>query len=240
MRIDVYYDLICPWCYIGFHRFRRALGLRPELDVHVVWHPFQLNPSLPPQGTDQNAYLRMRYGSIARARRITDGIAEIARRDGLPIDLESIKITPNSTKAHQFTLYHAAETGTVEPAIDALMRAHCAEGRNVGLDGELAAIGRDLGLSPLGLQGALNGNDGRAAVRARDASARRLGIQAVPSIIIDDRFSISGAQEPSALLPLLDAASIAGWFNGANDYASVPAQVGEAKEIGSVVVQPTL
>lgn len=240
MRIDVYYDLICPWCYIGFHRLRRALSFRPDLDIQVVWHPFQLNPSLPPQGTDQGAYLRMRYGSITRARRIVDGITEIARRDGLAIDLDAIKITPNSTKAHQFTLYHASETGTVEPAIEALMRAHSAEGRNVGADGELAAIGRELGLSRLGLQGALNGNDGRAAVRARDASARRLGIQAVPSLIIDDRFSISGAQEPSALLPLLDAASIAGWSGSANDYASIPTPVGDPKDLGTAVAQPTL
>lgn len=238
MRIDVYYDLICPWCYIGFHRLRRALSCRPDIDAQVVWHPFQLNPSLPTQGTDQGAYLRMRYGSMTRARRITDGITEIARRDGLPIDLDAIRTTPNSAKAHQFTLFHAAETGTVEPAIEALMRAHCAEGRNVGSDDELLVIGRMLGHQVGSLRRAINGGDERAIVRARDASARRLGIQAVPSLIIDKRFSISGAQEPSALLPLFDAASIAGWFGGANDCASIPAPALETQDNSAGVSLP--
>lgn len=220
MRIDVYYDLICPWCYIGFYRLRRALSLRPGLNVQAVWHPFQLNPSLPAQGTEQGAYVRVRYGSATRARRITDGITEIARRDGLPIDLEAIRVTPNSAKAHRLALFHGAETGAMETAIEALMRAHCAEGRNLGADNTLLEIGGQLGHSETDLRRLLDGGDQRAAVRARDASARRLGIQAVPSLVIDQRFSISGAQEPAALLPLLDAASLAGGSGLTSDFAS--------------------
>ena len=209
MRIDVYYDLICPWCYIGFYRLRRALALRPGRSVQTVWHPFQLNPSLPLQGTDQAAYSRVRYGSTARARRISDGITEIARRDGIPIDLEAIRITPNSARAHRLALFHAAETDRVEQAIETLMRAHCAEGRNLGDDRTLMEIGEALGHAPGAVLRALDGGDERATVRARDASARRLGVQAVPTLVIDQRFSISGAQEPTALLPLLDAAALA-------------------------------
>lgn len=220
MRIDVYYDLICPWCYIGFYRLRRALSLRPDLNAKTIWHPFQLNPSLPVQGTDQSAYIRVRYGSTTRARRIMDGITEIARRDGLPIDLDAIRVTPNSTKAHRFALFHAEKTGLIEPAIEAMMRAHCAEGRNLGADSTLIEIGLALGHSETDLRRLLDGGSHRAAVRARDASARRLGIQAVPSLVIDQRFSISGAQEPAALLPLLDAAAFSSGMGPSDDYAS--------------------
>ncbi|MEM8915920.1 MAG: DsbA family oxidoreductase [Pseudomonadota bacterium] len=220
MRIDIYYDLICPWCYIGYYRLRRALGARPDLETQLVWHPFQLNPSLAWRGTNQDAYLRARYGSLARARRIVDGISEIARRDGLPIDLNAIRVTPNSTNAHVLALYHAEATGNIESAVEMLMRAHCAEGLNLGSHRALIEVGRRLGHSERNLIRLFESGEYRSAIRTRDASARRLGIEAVPSLVIDDQFTISGAQEPNALLPLFDAAAIAGWY-GSGTYASV-------------------
>ena len=112
MRIDIYQDLICPWCYIGSHRFKRALASRPDLTRDIVWQPFQLNPTMPATGVERQIYLTAKFGGKERAAEVYQIVADTAAADDLPLRLDLIRRTPNTLDAHRLVRLVAAQGGT--------------------------------------------------------------------------------------------------------------------------------
>lgn len=205
MMIEVYADVVCPWCYIGRHRLRRALEARPGPPPILVWRPFQLNPDLPRTGLDRALYLAAKFGGLDRARQVYGAVAEAAARDGLPIALDRIRRTPNTLDAHRLILFAAAR-GRQEEAVDVLYRAYFVQGEDLGDRAALAACAAAAGLDADEAAAHLATGEDADAVRTSDLRARQLGIQAVPFHIFDRRFAVAGAQDPAAFAPLLDIA----------------------------------
>jgi predicted DsbA family dithiol-disulfide isomerase len=206
MIVEIYSDLICPWCYIGKHRLERALTERGRLPLERRWQPYELNPDMGPGGIDRFAYLATKFGGAERARQVYSVIEETAERDGLPIRLDRIKRTPNTLNAHRLVRF-ASRLNLGDKLTDLLFAAYFVESLDIGDREVLLAKAAEAGIDPDMARDHLGGNADIAAIRATESVARQLGIQAVPCFIFNRRYALAGAQEPSAFLPLLDLAA---------------------------------
>lgn len=208
LTVDVYFDLICPWCLIGQHRLRAALAQRPDLAVTMIWHPFQLNPGMPRAGMDRRTYLETKFGGADRAAAVYGVIAETAERDGLHIQLDMIPRTPSTLDGHRLVrMVGHSHADLTDALIDRLFDAYFRRGRDIGRTAVLIEEAVAVGLPESLVAGFLASHDGVEAIRHADAFARRTGIQAVPFFVLNRRFAIAGAQEAHAILPLIDAAT---------------------------------
>ena len=207
MRLEVFFDVICPWCYLGRHRLARALARRPDTALEVRWRPFQLNPGMPSAGMHREAYLSAKFGTPEKAARIYRAAAEALHRDGIPFNFAGIGRTPNTLNAHRLISWAVRQGMPAEAAIDRLFQAYFVEGADIGSPAMLADLASDIGLIAPDVRAYLETTRDADAIAAQDGRARLLGIDAVPTFVIDRRYAISGAQEPETLLPLLDLAS---------------------------------
>ena len=207
MRLEVFFDVICPWCYLGRHRLARALAQRPDAVLDVRWRPFQLNPGMPVAGMHREAYLTAKFGTPEKAARIYRAAAEALHRDGIAYDFAGIGRTPNTLNAHRLIGWADRQGLRPETAIDRLFQAYFVEGADIGNPAVLAALADDIGLVAPDVQAYLQTTRDAETIAAQDSMARLLGIDAVPTFVIDRRYAISGAQEPETLLPLLDLAA---------------------------------
>ena len=205
MHIDIFSDVICPWCFIGKRRLARALAADREIAVTVRWRAFMLNPDMPAEGMERQAYLALKFGSPAQSRRVYDTVLQAAEQEGLVLALDRIPRTPSTVAAHRLIRW-ATEQGQADPIVEALFRAYFQEGRNIGEPAELAAIAGESGLDAAAARAMLAAPGGEADILAEDRSARRIGINGVPCFIFDGQYAVSGAQEPEVFAPIFAAA----------------------------------
>ncbi len=206
MRIDVFFDPICPWCYIGKRRLQRALGQRPAISVDLHWRPFMLNPDMPTDGMERHAYMLHKFGTEARVRRLLGALEATGQSEEINFNFEAIYQTPNTLDAHRLVRY-ASENGLGEQVVEALFRGFFVEGRDIGMFEELSAIGRSIGLDGVGLDAYLNSNVDTSWVIEQNGNAHRLGVNGVPCFLLDGRLALQGAQQADILSRLLDAAA---------------------------------
>jgi predicted DsbA family dithiol-disulfide isomerase len=203
MHIDIVSDVVCPWCFIGKRRLEKALALRPEMPVDLSWRPFQLNPDMPPEGMDRQAYIAAKFGGGARADRVYAAVAEAGATVDIPFAFERIRRTPNTRDAHRL-IRHAATQGRADAIVEALFQAYFLNGRDIGDRPTLADIAGETGLDSRETGIWLESDTDAEQVLAEDRGARRLGINAVPCFILDKQYAVSGAQEPEFFLPVFD------------------------------------
>ena len=205
MRLDIFSDPICPWCYIGKRRLERALGARPDLAIDVNWRAFQLNPEMPAEGMERQLYLELKFGGPAAAQRIYDTIAEAGASEKIAFDFGAIRRTPNTVNAHRL-IRRAGPEGKQDAVVEALFRRYFLAGEDIGEVSALLEAAEEAGLAPAGLEAFLAGTEEGEAVRGEDALARRTGIQGVPTFIFANRYALSGAHEPEVLLQMFELA----------------------------------
>lgn len=205
MLIEIFADIVCPWCYIGRHRLAKALDQRPRVVAELRWQAFQLNPDMPAAGMERGHYLAAKFGGAERARQIYGMVEETAARDGLTLALDRIRRTPNTLLAHRL-IRLAARRGRGIAMADALMTGYFVEGLDVGDRDTLAATAARLGFDAGEIRRLLSTEAEATAVRTADSMARHLGLQAVPCYVFNRRYALAGAQEPASFLPLLDLA----------------------------------
>ena len=205
LTIDVISDVVCPWCYIGKRRLEATLeALRttqPDLEVNVRWHPFQLNPDLPREGTGRREYLEHKFGGPERARQIYARVTAAGQSVGIPFAFDAIERQPNTLDAHRLIAWaQSRDDGDADRIVERLFRAYFVEGRFVGDHDELASLAGDAGFPVEEARRLLASNELESAVATADQQARRLGVTGVPFFIFDGKVAVSGAQEPAALL----------------------------------------
>jgi predicted DsbA family dithiol-disulfide isomerase len=207
LSVEVVFDLVCPWCFLGTRRLWRALRARPDIAADVVWRPFLLNPDIAPGGVPRQDYLVRKFGGEERARRLHATIAELGRAEGVPFRFDQIRRIPPSLDAHRLVRF-AARQGLEDAAVDALFLAYFSEGADISDHGILARIGMQIGLDGgLALRFLHSGQD-TEAVHADNLRAHRLGINGVPCFVVQGHHAIAGAQEPEVLERLLDVALV--------------------------------
>jgi predicted DsbA family dithiol-disulfide isomerase len=209
LQIEVVFDLVCPWCYLGTQRLRRTLRGRPDLAADIMWRPFLLNPDIAPGGVARQDYMLRKFGGEDRARRLHATIAELGRAEGLRFAFDRIRRIPPSLDAHRLVRM-AERHGLADAAVAALFEAYFAEGHDIGDHGVLAMVAANLGLDPLVTRRALAGTQEAESVHADNLRAHRLGINGVPCFVVQGRHAIAGAQEPEVIDRLLDVALVEG------------------------------
>jgi len=205
LHVDMVFDTICPWCYIGKRRLEQARALRPGLEISVGWQPFLLNPEIPDEGIERNTYLVKKFGSEARVRRVYGAIAEAGQSVAIDFAFDRIRRTPNTVNSHRLVRY-AGFYDKAGAAVEALFLMYFVNGRNIGETDVLLRVGENLGLDRDGLAAYLRGDVDAPLVYAENAHSHRLGINGVPSFIFTGGLVISGAQDPQILARMLDAA----------------------------------
>ena len=206
MQLDVIFDTVCPWCYIGKRRLERALALRPGVNVRINWRPFMLNPDMPPDGIDRTAYLIKKFGSETRVRRVYGAIGEAGQSVEIEFAFDRIRRTPNSVASHRL-IRHAGRSIDVAPLVERLFEAYFIDGVDIGDTDTLAGIGEEFGLDRAQAKRYLESTADVAEIYEENARAHRLGINGVPAFAFQGNMVISGAQEPEVLVRVLDAAN---------------------------------
>jgi predicted DsbA family dithiol-disulfide isomerase len=203
MRIEVWADVVCPWCWIGETRLYHALEQRPDVQAEVVWRPFQLQPEIPKEGIPWDEVVRTRFGGPERARAMFAHVAAAGAEDGLVFDFERIAAHPNTRDAHRLVLL-AQEAGVGREMAEALFRANFVEGRDVGKTGVLADVGAQVGLDRDRIARFVGGDQLGRVVDESQAEAKELGITGVPFFVIDGKYAFSGAQPLETFVAVLD------------------------------------
>jgi predicted DsbA family dithiol-disulfide isomerase len=207
MKVEVFSDIVCPWCAIGKRRFEAALERFEHKDEVVVhWRAFELDPTAPSvPGGDLASYLAQKYGTTReQAVASQERLAATAALDGLEFHFDKAK-RGNTFDAHRL-LHYAHEVGVQDALKERLFRAYFTEGEAIGDRATLVRLGEDVGLDAAKVSELLDGDHYAREVRADEAEARQLGITGVPFFVVDRHFGISGAQSPDAILEVLDAA----------------------------------
>ena len=207
MLIEVVYDLVCPWCYLGVRRLFRTMRRRPDLLFDLCWRPFLLNPDMPRAGMARADYVIRKFGGEDRARRLYSSITDIGASEGVEFRFDRIRRTPSSVDAHRLVRWAAPQDRSNEMA-EALFAAHFADGHDIGDHATLRAIAASVGLDPTAAIQFLRGDDDIDAVHADNLRAHRLGINGVPCFVVAGRHAVAGAQEPEVLERLFDVAAV--------------------------------
>ena len=201
ISIDVYSDVVCPWCYIGKRKLEQALtGLREQNVVETPnWRAFQLNPDMPAGGMARKDYVETKFGGPERAKEIYARVAAVGNEVGIPFQFEKIERQPNTVNAHRLIRY-ARENGKQDAVAEALFNAFFLELRDIGDVTELSEIAAAAGLARETVFAYLSSDRGVELVQQEDAVARQLGISGVPYFVFDGKYAVSGAQNADVLL----------------------------------------
>ena len=209
LKVEVWSDVVCPWCYIGKRRFEAALArFAHHGEVELVWRSFELDVSAPPSAAEQGTYaqrLASKYRcSLVEAQVMIDNMTATAAEEGLDFRFDLAR-PGNTFDAHRL-LHLALEHGQQDELKERLDRATFTEGSPVSDHSALRALSTQVGLPEAEVDALLTSNRYSDAVRADEAQARAYGISGVPFFVIDGRYGISGAQPADAVLQTLDKA----------------------------------
>lgn len=208
MRIDIVSDTVCPWCYIGKRRLEKALdGVDGPLPG-IAWHPFQLNPDMPPSGMPRREYLEFKFGGAEHARRAYEAVTRIAAAECPEVDFAAIERTPNTLDSHRLIRYAAQVAGAaVQGAVvDALFRAYFEAAEDIGDPATLGRIAGACGLDGDAARAWIESGEDAEFVLDADERFRAMGLSGVPLFIVDGHYAVSGAQEPEIFRQVFAAA----------------------------------
>ena len=201
VNIDIFSDVVCPWCYIGKRNLEKALKIiknnRDDLNISVNWRAFQLNPTLPMGGVSRQEYTSSKFGGRENAKAIYDRVRIAAEQVGLTLQFDDITVQPNSLKIHEL-IYASKETALTDDLIEALFKAFFIDGKDLSKKENIRQIAREVGMSDEVIDAAV-GNDNYAGQVSEDLESQRLGIRGVPFYVLDNKIGLSGAQPPEII-----------------------------------------
>lgn len=203
MKIDIISDTVCPWCFIGKRKLETALAARPDLDVEVNWHPFQLHPEMPREGADRKEFIAQKFGSPERAKELYSNVKRAGEAVDIPFNFEDIKRSPNTLDSHRLIRW-AATAGCQDKLVDVLFRRFFIDGEDISDHDVLTRAADEAGMDADIVAGLLDKDDDREIVAEEDRKAREMGVSGVPFFIIDNKYALSGAQDPEAFIAAFD------------------------------------
>ncbi|MFG1778823.1 DsbA family protein [Micromonospora sp. NPDC049051] len=200
MEIEIYADVVCPWCYIGKRRLEQALESY-DGEVTVRYRPFQLDPSPVPEPRPLVDAMAAKFGGPDRVRQMFGQVTEVAAQVGLKLDFDRA-VAANTFDAHRLVAW-ATEHGRAAELVDALYRAYFTDGVDVGSRDALAALAAEVGLDAAEARRFLDSDERTAELSDELATARQIGVTSVPTFVLAGRYAVTGAQEPETLLAAL-------------------------------------
>jgi predicted DsbA family dithiol-disulfide isomerase len=207
LNVEIISDAICPWCWIGKRQLERATALlEGKLALTMVWKPFELNPGMPKEGVPRRVYRQAKFGSLEYSDRLDARVAEAGRGVGLDFRHDRMAWTPNTFDAHRL-IWLAGEKGIQEPVVEAVFRAYFHEGRNIGDTAILVELAEAAGLGGDKTVKCLATGAGTAEVREMLEEAHDLGVDSVPTVLVQGKPLISGAAPADQIAATLLRAS---------------------------------
>ncbi len=193
IELDIFSDTICPWCYIGKKRLDKSINRRSHVKFKQTWRPFQLNPNIPPDGMDRQEYLVSKFGSVDAAKTIYDNIYEEGLKEGIDFNFDLIEITPNSFNSHRL-LALAYEKGLQEKVLDDLFESYFLKAEDIGDPNILLKIAVNNSIDENELKNYLSNQENIEPLANEELQARKMGINSVPTFIVNKQIVINGAQ----------------------------------------------
>ncbi len=204
LTVDVYSDVICPWCYVGKRRLERALQqVGNAVKIRVAWRPFQLNPTMPKDGMDRTTYLEAKFGNLDTFKEMEQRLLEAGSAERIQFAFEKIVRTPNTFHAHRLIWYARQHDGQ-DAVVDQLFKGYFEKGLDIGSVSVLVEVADRAGLKAAPF---LESDEGVAEVKAEEAVGHKLGIRGVPCIIVNKICAISGAQPVETFVSAIDQLS---------------------------------
>ena len=207
MKVEIWSDIMCPFCYIGKRQLENALKeFHHKDDIEIVWKSFQLNPAMKTEpGKNINQYLSEVKGwSLSQAKQANDYVTKIAKEVGLNYDFNK-SVVANSFDAHRL-IQLAKVNDRADEMEERLFKAYFTEGKNIGDHETLLLLGTEIGLSSETIKKTLNGNEYADEVEKDIYEASRIGVRGVPYFVFNDRYAVSGAQPKETFLGALNKA----------------------------------
>ena len=198
--VEIYADIICPWCYIGKKRLDAAFAERSKIIPRYIWRCFLLNPSMPAEGMDRQAYVMGKFGNAADA--VYSKIAAAGLESGIDFNFDQIKRTPDSRKTHRYLLA-AADIG--KDLSDPFFKAYFIDGRDLGDDKELTKIASEQGVDIT--RDHLESLTIDRQLKNDIEMSRQLRVDGVPFMIFAGQYTISGAHMPEHIIPVIDGSA---------------------------------
>ena len=205
MKVDIWSDIRCPFCYVGKKNFEKALDQFPHKDkVEVTWHSFQLDPDLKtqPEKNSLEYFAEAKRVSPEQAKEMHDHVSKAGKDAGINFNFEHQKIA-NSYRAH-LLLQLAATKNLANEAEEALFKAQLVDGKNIDDEATLIEIGKSISLTETDIKQALQSDDFGMEVTRDMMLARQMGISGVPFFEINDKYGVSGAQPTTAFSEVLE------------------------------------
>lgn len=204
MQLDVVSDTVCPWCYIGKKRLDQALALHGGEGITLRWRPFQLDASIPDGGVNRKAYMEKKFGSDPdRAKGVAKAIREYGDALGITFNFDRIEISPNTLDSHRLIRW-AGTAGCQSEMVDILFRRYFTDAEDIGRRDVLIDAAAEAGMDTDIVEGLLEQGADRELIQREDAMARQMGIQGVPSFVINSKWVMVGAQETQALVRMFE------------------------------------
>lgn len=203
MKIEVFADIACPWCYIGEKRLREALARRPQIRAELEWRAFQLQPGIPREGLPWEAFMARKFGGAGNMQRAFAQVARVGAGDGLQFNFERVARAINTLDAHRLILW-AAPFGKSFELAEAMFEAHFSNGRNLNALGDLLEVVASVGLGAEAAKDFLASGELEDRVEQDQQLAARFGIGGVPFFVFDRQYGLSGAQPLEVFLQVLD------------------------------------
>ncbi len=197
LKIDIRSDPVCPWCYVGKARLDAALRESRAAPHEISWKPFQLNPDMPAVGMDRGEYLRKKFGGNQGVMAAYSPLLHAAEDDGIELNLDLIRIMPNSLDAHRLIRWGEVDGPGGSVIADALFHAFFVQGKDIGSTEVLADLAERCGMHRKVTERLLKSEVDISFMKEEDVKARRTGINAVPCFIINGHLAVFGAQPAS-------------------------------------------
>lgn len=207
MKVDIWSDVQCPFCYIGKRKFEAALAKFPNgKDIEIEWHSFQLDPDITPQpGKDVYTYLAERKGvAVEQSKQMHKQVVQMAAGEGLEYNFDKAVIA-NSFDAHRIS-HLAKKYGKGDAMEEQLFRGYFTEGKDIANRDVLIAMAKNIGIPEQEVVDVLNSNKYAAEVEADIVRASQIGVRGVPFFILDNKYAVSGAQPSETFLQALTQA----------------------------------
>ncbi|MGW1995533.1 DsbA family oxidoreductase [Embleya sp. NPDC001921] len=205
MKVEIYSDIACPWCYVGKRRFERALAAFPGAeDIQVTYRPYELDPTTPAQPAPLRERLAAKFGA-ANLDGMNARLADVGAGEGITFDFTRA-LAVNTLTAHRVLWLALTEFGpTAQAALkDRLLAAYFSEGENVADHDRLTEFAVEAGLDRDRVVAFLASDEGSDEVRREIAEAREMGVTAVPTFVFEGKWAVQGAQEASTFLQVLE------------------------------------
>jgi predicted DsbA family dithiol-disulfide isomerase len=204
LTVEIVSDFACPWCFVGKRRLEEAMSLRPELESELIWTPFQLNPEMPREGLNRRDYYRDKFGE-ERLRDLREHLNHVGKEEGIVFCDEADAMAPNTLSAHVL-MYWAAndENVDVHALSEKLLIAHHVDCEDIGCDEVLGRISEEVGMDKTSVMSKLSAGENEDQVKTQFQQSAARGISGVPYFILNETFSLSGAQPTGSFVEAFD------------------------------------